>query len=178
MNIVMPMIDTYLINPGVTNQLSTFRSLLASAWVPVQQSRGSAHLESVGSTRTLSYTLKLTPFLARDSRTAFTGGRSDKFLSVIRQTFRAPRFWRSWKNRNKIPNLFWNMNQLQEKTGFWQGNLAGKHSENIQWLVVWRSGFLLRLMTVMKVSCGYHADLLADSWSIPNVGTRHLTESC
>lgn len=52
-------------------------------------------LPSVGSTRTLSYTLYLTPFWARDSRTALTGGRTERFLSVIRQTFRAPRFCRS-----------------------------------------------------------------------------------
>lgn len=54
-----------------------------------------SHLLSVGSTRTLSNTLYLTPFWARDSRTALTGGRTDRFLSVIRQTFRAPRFCRS-----------------------------------------------------------------------------------
>lgn len=65
-----------------------------------------SHLVSVGSTRTLSYTLYLTPFLASDSRTAFTGGRRDKFLSVIRQTFWAPRFWRSCRRTGQQQKLY------------------------------------------------------------------------
>lgn len=64
---------------------------------------GASHLVSVGSTRTLSYTLYLTPLLARDSRTAFIGGSRDRFLSVIRHTFWAPRFCRSCRRTGEQP---------------------------------------------------------------------------